>query len=193
MKSLLHKITPLFVVCLCGIIYLLIQLFILEKDYNIIAYLIILIFFLAVAFIIDRFLVSKISYKKLFIAETIFLIGLTLWFGYSSGYTEINIETSKPYFFVIYNDDGLKKSDIPSTGLFNKSITVKSDSDIFINHELEYSAQINPPKSWNYSYSSNKIEKIIKNKKVTIQIFTGNTSETERNELLENEAKKLEN
>lgn len=193
MKSFLKKITPVYVVCLSGIIYFASQFFILDKDYNIFAYLIIFIVFLSFAFVIDRFLVTKISYKKLFIAEFILLISVTIWYIYSTSYTEINIETSKPYFFVIYNDDGLKKADIPSTGLFNKSIVIKSDSNIYIANDLQYSAQINPPKSWNGSYSSNKIEKTINGKKITIQIFAGNTTEKERNQLLEIEAKKLEN
>ncbi|MEO7044885.1 MAG: hypothetical protein ABI091_06225 [Ferruginibacter sp.] len=185
------KITPVFVVALLGIIYLVIQFFIPGNDYNIFAYLVIFIVGFTVAFFIDRFLVLKMSYKKLFIAEIILLVSLTLWANYSSSYTEINIETSKPYFVVIYNENGLKKSDIPSKGLFSKSILIKSDSAIYINDKLEDAAQVNPPAAWNYSFSSNKIEKIINSKKVTIQIFAADMSELERTQLMEAEAKKL--
>lgn len=191
MKFFFKKITPVFVVAIFGIIYLFIQFVIPGNDYNIFAYLIIFIVGLAFAFVIDRFLVLKMSYKKLFIAEIILIVSVALWVNYSSSYTEINIETSKPYFLVIYNEDGLKKSDIPSKGLFSKSILIKSDSAIYINDKLEYAAQVNPPAAWNYSFSSNKIEKIINSKKVTLQIFAVDMSEMERTQLLEAEAKRL--
>lgn len=192
MGSLFRTITPVSFVCMLGIIYLISQLFLSGRDYNIFAYVIIFIIFLAIAFAADRFLVSKFAYKKLVIFEFIFLAICISWYIYSSRYTIITIETTKPYFFVIYDSKGLKKSDIPSKGLFNKSITIKSDSNIHVARYLEYDAQVDPPLSWNYSSSSNKKEITLNNETVVVQIFTkGGIDEKKMNELLEEEVKRL--
>lgn len=191
MNPFLHNITPIFVICICGIIYLFIQFLIPKNDYNIFAYLVIFIIILCLGFAIDRFLVSQISYRKLFIAEIIFLTISILWYSYSISYTEINIETTNPYFFVIYKEGGLKKSNIPSKGLFSKSIVIRSDSNIYIDDKLKYIAQINPPQSWNYGFSSKGIDTVINNKKASIFIYAFKMGEIEQNQLLENEAKKL--
>ncbi|MFT3948824.1 MAG: hypothetical protein QM763_17805 [Agriterribacter sp.] len=192
MKNIFFRnITPVYVVCLIFVGCLLIQFFTTGNDYNIIAYLIIFIIFLAIAFAIDRLLASRVAYVRLIIFEIIFLSGCSLWYMYSSGYTEINIETSKPYFFVIYKENGLQKKDIPTTGLFKKSITITSNSNIYVDDALEYEAQVNPPKSWNYSFSSNKADTVINTKKITVQIFARQMSEGEQKRALQNEVKKL--
>lgn len=183
MKSLLVKPTPLLAVCLIGIIYLLIQFFLSKSDYNIIAYLIIFIVFLVIGIVVDRLLISQISYIKLFIGEGIFLIVASLWYVYSTSYTEINVETSKPYFFVLYSEDGLKKKDIPSKGLFSKSILVKSDSNVYVHYDLYNKAQINPPQSWKYNFSSNAIDTTINSKKVVMQVYVYD------NKIMDNEQK----
>lgn len=193
MSALLHKITPLYAVCVIGIIYLLIQFFTSGRDYNIFAYLIIFIIFLAIGIAADRFLVNHIAYKKLFIGESILLVIAIVWYSYSSGYTAINIETTKPYFFVLYSNEGLKKKDIPAKGLFSKSIVIKSDETIELNYELYNSAQVNPPESWNYSFSSLGIDSSINGAKAILQIYDRENKMTvdEKNELLKKEIERI--
>lgn len=192
MSLFFYKITPVSVICILGIIYLFIQFFISGRDYNIFAYLIIFIIFLTVAFAADRFLVSKVAYRKLVIFEFIFLVVCTIWYMYSSRYTMINIETSKPYFFIVYDNGGLKKADIPSTGLFKKSITITSDSNIHIQKSLEYDAQVNPPVSWNYNYSSNKAEANANGEHIIVQIIANDMGEKELKEKLDEEVKRIQ-
>ena len=104
----------------------------------------------------------------------------------------INIETGKPYFFVVYDNQGLQKGDIPSKGIFNKSITITNDSTIHIYQGLEYDAQVNPPSAWNYSFSSKKAEASIHAEKVVIQIFARELNEKELNEKLQEEVIRLQ-
>lgn len=57
---------------------------------------------------------------------------------------------------------------------------------------MEYKAQINPPNSWNFSFSSTKADTVINNRKLTIAIFAHEIDELEAKELLlKNEIKKL--
>ncbi|MBX2923101.1 MAG: hypothetical protein KF746_12960 [Chitinophagaceae bacterium] len=188
-----REITPLFAVCIIGIVFLVIQFFIPGYDYNIAAYLIIFIIFLIIGILFDRFLVSKIAYKTLFIGEAVFLVIVVLWYTYSISYTEINIETSKPQFFVLYNEEGLQKKDIPSKGLFSKSIVIKSDTIIKVNYDLYNKAQINPPESWNYDFSSYAIDTTIDGKKAIMQIYVqgGKMSADEQDKLVREEIGKI--
>lgn len=110
MHVFFHKITPVYIVSILCLIYLLIQFFKAENDYNIFAYLIIFIIFIIIVVAIDRLLAFRVNHLKLIIFEIILLVGCVFGFVYSSGYTEINVETNKSYFFVIYKDGGLKKN-----------------------------------------------------------------------------------
>lgn len=189
-----REITPLFVVCIIGVIFLVAQFFRSNYDYNITAYLIIFIIILVIVFFADRFLTTKIAYKTLFIAEMIFLAAVVLWYAYSISYTAINIETSKPYFFVLYTgDDGLQKKDIPSKGLFSKEIVIESDSTIKVNYVLYNKAQIDPPKSWNGYFSSKGVDTTINGKTAILQIYVRGEeiSAEEKDQLLREEIEKI--
>lgn len=193
MQKFFQKITPVFIVSLVGIIYLIAQIFIIGLDYNILAYILIFIILISFAFAIDRLLSTKIAYKKLFVFELLFLIICLFWYLYSSSYTMINIETSKPYFLVVYDNNGLKKNDIPTEGVFNKSITITSDTTVHISKSLEYDAQINPPKAWKYSYSSFKKEARVNGENVVIEIFAHEMQESVLKEkLLDAEVAKMQ-
>jgi len=191
MSLFFFKITPVSVISILGIIYLFVQFFISGRDYNIFTYLVIYIIFLTIVFATDRFLISKIAYKKLVIFEFIFLVVCTAWYVYSSRYTMINIETSRPYFFIVYDNSGLKKSDIPSKGLLNRSITITSDSNIHIQKSLEYAAQINPPLSWKFDFYSAKTETQVNGENVIVEIFAQKMNEKELKEKLDEEVNRM--
>lgn len=191
MRIVFRKITPVFLVALLGMFFLFTQFFIPENDYNIFAYLFIYIVLLSLFLLIDRYLITKIAYKKLFVVELILIIGVIFWYVYSAGYTEIKIETSRPYFFIIYDDAGLKKSSIPSTGLFKKSIQIKIDSSMHLNYTLKDKVQITPPRNWNYGYLTKGWDTVIHSNKVEIQVFSLNLSQGKVDSLLNAEIAQL--
>lgn len=192
MQFLLRKITPVLVVGLIGIIFLLIQFFIPDQDYNIFAYLFIFIIFLGICIAIDRVLITRVAYKTMLIGETILITIITFWYLYSTKYTEINIETSKPYFFVIYGDGGIKENDIPANGLFNKSLLVKTDTIIKVDYSLYNVALIRTPKNWN-SYSTIGIDTVLNEKKVILDIYSkgDQMSGPEKIQLLRSEIERM--
>ncbi|RZL62305.1 MAG: hypothetical protein EOO93_09400 [Pedobacter sp.] len=189
---LLIKITPISLVFLLGSIYLIYQFFASGRDYNILPYIIIFIMILTAAFALDRFLLSKFDYIKLIIFELIFLVLSTIGYLYNTKITLINIETNKSYFFVVYDDYGLKKSDIPTKGLFDKSITINTDTTVHIYKSLEYDAQVNPPKAWNFSFTSKKLDAKIGSQHVIIGIYARNMNEKEVNLKLKEEIMRLQ-
>ena len=191
MNVFFEKITPVSVVCMAAIIYLIVLFFISEIDYGIAAFLVVYIILLAGAFAIDRLLISRVDYKKLLIFELIFLTVCTIGYLYAQRRTEIVVETSNPCFFVIYDSDGLKKNEIPSKGLFNRSVTVKGDSVIHVNKFME-DAEIKPPESWGNHYTSERKEALIHAEKVVVEIYAGKMEYKKVIQLLADEVRKLE-
>lgn len=185
MKSLFRKITPVSVLVPLSIILLAVQFFIPGNDYNIFAYLFIYIVVLGLVLLIDRFLVSKITYKKLLISEILVILCVGFWYIYSTGYAEVKIETTKPYFFIVYDNGGFRKSDMPSSGLFKTSIRLNADSAVRLNYSLRDETVIDPPASWNYSYLTKLRDTVINFIKIEIQIYTLNLSPDTVDSLLE--------
>lgn len=192
MNLFIKNITPVSVVCMAGILFLLVQFFKSGIDYNIIAFVVVYIILLALVFAVDRFMVSRIAYKKLLIFELIFLAVCTIGYMYFNRVAEIKIETAKPYFFVIYDHGDLKKSEIPKKGLFNRSTVLKIDSVIHIDKALEYEVQIKPPSGWNNKYTMERTEAEVNSEKVTIAIFAREMEYKKLSQLLQEEKKKLE-
>ena len=126
---------------------------------------------LFVIFLIDRFLVKKTGYKKAIVMEIIFLLLVPFIYLYSNKDTRININTEKPYFILVYGSNGLTKKQIPSSGLFDHAITIKSDSVINLNYDLLYDNAIKviEPKAWN-GFSTNELDTVINSQKVKIEM-----------------------
>ena len=191
MNLFFEKITPVSVVCMAAIIYLIVLFFISQTDYSIAAFLLVYIVLLAGAFAIDRFLVSRVDYKKLLVFELVFVAVCAIGYLYAQKRIEIVVETSNPYFFVIYDSNGLKKEAIPSKGLFSRSVTVKGDSVIHVNKLLE-SAEIKPPESWGNNYTSERKDALIHAEKVVVEIYAGKMEYKKVIQLLQAEVRKLE-
>ena len=191
MKCFFRNITPVFVVALLGILFLMVQFFISGKDYNIFAYLFVYIVLLCLLLSIDRYLVSKIAYKKLFIAEIALIVCATFWYIFSAGYAEVKIDTTKPYFFIVYDDGGLKKSEMPSAGLFKTSIRLNAESAVRLNYSLKNETLIDPPPSWNYDYLTNVWDTVVGSNKIELQLFALKLSQEKMDSLLRAEIPKI--
>ena len=188
----LSKITPIAIVCLLGLLYLVYNIFTEGRDKNILAYIILFIIVLALVFAIDRFLVSKFNYKILFVVELILLIVGTVGYFYTNRSTIINVTTNSDHFFVYYDNGGLKLQDIPTKRFFDREITLNADSNLHINYSLEYAAQIDPTKAWNYSFISKKLEAKVGNEVIIVAIYAFKLNEQQVDAVLKQEIARLQ-
>ncbi|MBO0951229.1 hypothetical protein [Fibrella forsythiae] len=140
----------------------------------------------------DRFLVSKFDHTKLVIVESVFPVASFIGCLYVNKTTIINVVTNKGYFFVLYDDDGIKKKGISTKGLFDKAKTICADSNVHVNKALEYDVQINTPKAWNYNFISKKREAIISNKRIIVEIYARNLNEQQTDAKLSEEIFRLQ-
>ena len=140
---------------------------------------------LYIILLFDRYLIRKISYKKLVAFQIVFLLLLPLLCLYVTKDIRINIETNKPYFIVVYSNKGLTKEDIPKKGLFDKSLTLRNDSVIFLNYSLKESEKfyVVEPNSWK-GYKSKYLDTVINLNKVTIEVRSNDLSDEVRDSIL---------
>src|SRR4051812_26857110 len=140
MNKHLKNITPLFVLTVVGLIFCLGEIAILlgssDKGELATGLLSILALVLFLLFFIDRFLIRKLSFQKVVVGEIIFILIVPLFYLYLNKRTNIIVDTSKQYFVLLYDKNGLDKKQIPSSGIFNHSITFKNSSIINLNYTL---------------------------------------------------------
>lgn len=111
------------------------------------------IFFLFL-YIIDRFLVKRMSYIILVIGEIVIGTFLYLLFSYQNSYTTINFNTDKDYILVIFDANENSISKFNKKGIFGKELNLNNiniihlDSSMFLRKDL----RINPPKDWKTGY-----------------------------------------
>ncbi len=191
MQILLKHITPFYMACSVGIIFLVIIALLGRRDSFWFPNLLVFILILVVVLLIDRLIASRIGYGILFFTELAILGLLFLFYTYANRSIEIRIETSKSFFLVIYDKSGLRKSDIPKISLFQRAMVKNIDSVIHIHESLANEVEIQRPSGWGTSgYSSRSESASMKSGDVTIQIFLQGTGNSERMEQLLNEEKK---
>ena len=102
-----------------------------------------------VFYIVDRILIKKFSYKKIFIGEILFGIIVILYFKYNTSTIDINISTDKDYILVLFDSKENKFSEFERIGFFGKELNVNEnivhvDSSLYNNKDL----RINEPGKW---------------------------------------------
>lgn len=190
---LLKKITPLLIACIALGIYLIIQM-ILSKSYNSFGFLAGYMLILGVLIVIDRILIAKFSWLTISVLEIIFIAAASFWFVYSNRSVEIRVNTSKPYFFILYDKGGLKEKDMPSTSrLLKRSVELNGDSVIYLNKSLEGKEMVVTPKSWNYNSLTIFKDTVINSRSVSINFYynSKDLSEEDAELLIQKEIEKL--
>jgi hypothetical protein len=184
------NITPLFIISVLGVILCIGETMVLlfSKDNGEFAtgILCVLALVLYGIILIDRNLVKRIKLKRLILFELVFILFLPLPFMYFNKTTKIRVETAQEYFIVIYNDNGIRKEQIPSSGFFNRSLTIKNQNIINLHSTLHHDKEviIATPKSWNDGDGSIYFDTIINFKKESYQIIYHNIKREEADSIL---------
>ncbi len=190
MKKLLNNITPLSVLTIVGIILCIseIVILLLSKDNGELAtgLLSALAFLFYIIFILDRALISRMKYKDVIIGEIIFLLLLPFIYLYINKDYKIKIETTKQYFIILHDNKGLRKEQIPSSGLFDHSITFKNDSVINLNSTLlnDNDVRLVEPKGWG-GWNRKEFDTIVNSNKIKLEIYSNNIPDEERDSIFE--------
>ncbi|MFC2110703.1 hypothetical protein ACFLSU_09060, partial [Bacteroidota bacterium] len=155
LKDFVFPITLLTIITFIGIIVSFHALYIAFTTDPIYAVIVIPItIFLIFFYIIDRFLVKKVSYYKLIIGEIIIGIVIYVIFSYQDSYTDINFHTNQDYVLVIFNSEENSISKFNRKGLFGKELDVYNTNKIHldITMSLRKNLRINEPKEWKGTY-----------------------------------------
>ncbi|WP_372745786.1 hypothetical protein [Lutibacter sp.] len=158
LKSIVYPVTVLSVITLLSIIvsvYALYVSFTHSSEFGIyVAVLIPISIILILFYIIDRFLVKKVTYYKLIIAELIIGVFIFLLISFLGSSTNVNFHTSKDYILVIFdaNEDSISKFN--KKGLFGKELNIYNTNKVHLNKTmcLIKNLKINNPKDWKGVY-----------------------------------------
>ncbi len=191
MRKYFTNITPFFVLTFIGLVLCIGETIILflSKDQGELATGILIGFavILYIVLLIDRLLVRKIKLKRLIIFEFISILILPAVFMYFGKTTKIRVETLEEYFIVVYNDKGLKKEKVPSSGLFNRGMTIQNQKVINLHSSLldDNEIIILTPKTWKNGHSNIYFDTIINAEKVNYQIYYHSLSKEIADSILE--------
>lgn len=189
MKKLFRKITPFFVLTVVGLTATVIEILILflttnDKGGLGTGLLLILAIILFCLLLFDRYLIEKFEYKKIIILELILLIILPFAFLYFNQETKLRIEINRPYYILVYSDDGINKSEFKLNGLFDHSLTINNDSIIRLKSSLYDDKQfvVIEPTAWG-GYSVKRLDTIINSKQFKIEIYSNDLSSETRDSI----------
>ena len=105
-------------------------------------------------YILDRFLIKRVAYARLMIAEVIIGIFVFLIFSYQDSYTDINFHTDQDHILVIFDAKENSISKFNRKGIFGKELNVYNSNKIRLDSSmaLRKNLRINEPKAWKGSY-----------------------------------------
>lgn len=189
MKKLpIKNITPLFILTIIGMLFCVaeITILLLSRDKGELAtgLLTILGLLLLVLLLIDRFLIKKVVIKKVIITEVVLIISALFFYLHFNKKTQIRIETTKQYFVLLYDKNGLSKKQIPVSGLFDHSITINGDSIVNLNYTLLYEKEVEviEPKNWGGHFKMN-FDTLLKGNPFKIEMYFNTVSSEMRDSL----------
>ena len=185
------KLTPLFFVAGVGAILSAIGLVNIWFSYDDhgglgIGILAILLLMFCAAFVLDRYLVGRYTYKGVVIGEAIVLLVLPFLYLFLNKETDVIFKTEHQYVAVLYADGGLCKDQIPRSGLFNRKIVVEVDSLLRLNIGLinDDDFGLTTPSSWG-GYFQKSLDTIIAGKPYHLHLYYNKISEDERGVIFE--------
>jgi hypothetical protein len=140
---------------------------------------------LYIFFLLDRYFVKKVGYKKVIVMEIIFLLLLPFIYLYLGKDTRIYIDTDKSYFILVYNK-GLTKKQIPSSGLFDHAIRFKNDSIVHLDFSLfdDNNVHVLEPKSWG-GFKAKYLDTIINSNKMDIEMRSNDLPDEQRDSIFQ--------
>ena len=99
--------------------------------------------------------------------------------------TKIRVDTSEEYFIVLHNNKGLKKEQVPSSGLFNRSLTIKNQTVINLHSTLLNDNEfiVTTPNTWNDGEGNLYFDTIINSKKESYHLFYHNLTKEVANSI----------
>jgi len=118
--------------------------------------------FIIFLYIIDRFLITKISYAKLMFGEVVIAILIFFTLNYQFSTNDVNFFTDKDYILVLFDSNENPLSKFHKKGLFGRELNVYNSNLIHLNSEMasQENLRINAPTEWNmstghYSFKNN--------------------------------------
>lgn len=185
------KITPVFILGIAAIIFLLSQFIVAGIDYIVYTYIVLFLIITIIIMLLDRFLVKKIKLFKVIIIEIVVIIIASIIYIFYAQELRLNVETNNPYFIVVFNNNGIASEDIPRKNILKKEININADSIVYVHKNLLYEIQIDPPKDWQYAYTSTKEATIINSDSVVVAIFMKEHNNEQLTSTLAKEIEKL--
>lgn len=177
LRNFFTNITPLFLLTFIGLILCLCEMLILffEHDHGGLAQgmLSLLATTLFVIFKADRFLVKKLKYKTLMLIEIGLLLISSILYLYFNNEITINVKTRNQYLVVLFDNKGISKNQIPLNSIFDRSLTISTDSILNLNYKLieDYKAvKIYP--NWDICHSAHEFDTIINSEKIHIEMYS---------------------
>ncbi|GAA4269950.1 hypothetical protein [Hyunsoonleella aestuarii] len=120
-----------------------------------------IVLFLIALYVVDRFLIKKVSYFKLMIGETVFITLCYFLFLYQNRTIDVNFYTNQDYVLVLFDseDDSLIKFN--KKRVFGQEMNVYDTNIIHLNRKmfLRKDLRVNIPKQWKRFSQNRSIHK----------------------------------
>ena len=109
----------------------------------------IMIFFICL-YLVDRWLINKITYIKIMIGEGLILVGVLFFLLLQNKSTDINFETDKDFILVLFDGKSESDSNFENKWILGKELNVNNENIIHLNPTLlnQKNLMINAPKDW---------------------------------------------
>lgn len=165
LKSIFFPMTLLTIITTIGIIIAINALYIMyingSESAIYAAVTIPIVLFLIALYVVDRFLIKKVSYFKLMIGETVFITLCFFLFLYQNSTIDVNFYTNQDYVLVLFDseDDSLIKFN--KKRVFGQEMNVYDTNIIHLNRKmfLRKDLRVNIPKQWKRFSQNSSIHK----------------------------------
>ena len=188
MKNLFRKITPVSILTSVGLTATIVSIIVLlisqdkgELGTGLLSIVALILYF---CYLIDRYLVKKVSYRKLILTELILILLFPVLYLCLHKETKLYIETNRPYYILVYSDVGITKEQIKRKGLADHCMTIKKDSIIFLNYNLynDKNFIVIDPKNWN-GHKAKRLDTIINAKRIIIEMYSNHVTNEVRDSI----------
>lgn len=187
-EKYLRKIAPVYVACVLGLLAVIFgTVSILLSPYRAgleLGLLSVAALVLFTILLIERYLATKIAFKKLFLMETLLIAALPVIWSYEYQTYEITVKTERNCFVAVYSDSGIQLKDLPRSGLFDRNLIVYN-SVVWVHKDLanEENFYLLEPREWG-GYSSQRTDTLINGKAVEVVQYARNKDANCETELL---------
>ena len=154
LKDLVYPVTLLTIVTFLSILISIHSLYVAVTNDPLYAVIVIPIaIFLIVLYILDRFLIKRVAYATVMLAEVLLGVVVFLLFSYQDSSTDVNFSTDQEYILIIFDAKENSISKFTRKGIFGKELNVDTNK-IHLDRKmaLRKNLMINEPEAWKGSY-----------------------------------------